>query len=212
MGLSWEWCAIWIWPISNSKSCSELVTSSYKKSFLYQFGIAVSTCRSGNVIGGGDFAHDRIIPDCIKAIKEKIYIIVRNKHSIRPYQHVLEPVMAYLMLAKKQYEDISYAGNYNIGSNDCYCVSTGELVIIFCEKSPKRCSIEGYYWKNAVHEAGFLKLDSSKIKSIIGLKSRWYVEQTVEKIIECTKEYFNNSDVNLIIENQINEYLRKGRR
>ena len=119
-------------PYSNSKSCSELVTSSYIKSFFYNRDIAVSTCRAGNVIGGGDFAKDRIIPDCVRAMEAKQEITVRNPYSTRPYQHVLEPVVTYLVLAMKQYEDKSLAGNYNIGPDDCDCAATGELVDLFC--------------------------------------------------------------------------------
>lgn len=102
-------------PYSNSKSCSELVTSSYIKSFLKSNGVAVSTCRAGNVIGGGDFAKDRIIPDCVRAMETGEKIIVRNPYSTRPYQHVLEPVVTYLTLAAMQYETPSLAGNYNVG-------------------------------------------------------------------------------------------------
>ena len=136
----------WIWgyreneelngydPYSNSKSCSELVTSSYINSFLQEAGIAVSTARAGNVIGGGDFANDRIIPDCIRAAINHKDIIVRNPYSTRPYQHVLEPVYAYMMIAAKQYENITYAGNYNVGPNDTDCYQTGELVNTFVKK------------------------------------------------------------------------------
>ena len=105
-------------PYSNSKSCSELVTHSYRNSFFTDGKVAVSTARAGNVIGGGDYANDRIIPDCIRAALDKRDIIVRNPHSTRPYQHVLEPVMAYLMLAAKQYEDIAFADYYNVGPDE----------------------------------------------------------------------------------------------
>ena len=101
-------------PYSNSKSCSELVTHSYQKSFFAERATAISTARAGNVIGGGDFAADRIIPDCIRAARKKEDIIVRNPHSTRPYQHVLEPLMMYLTIAMKQYEDPSFAGYYNV--------------------------------------------------------------------------------------------------
>ena len=97
-------------PYSNSKSCSELVTHSYKNSFFNETAVAVSTARAGNVIGGGDFANDRIIPDCVRAAIRKEDIVIRNPFSTRPYQHVLEPVIAYLMIAKEQYEDAKYAG------------------------------------------------------------------------------------------------------
>ena len=101
-------------PYSNSKSCSELVTHSYINSFFNEMGIAVSTARAGNVIGGGDFANDRIIPDCVRAAIKNDDIVVRNPFSTRPYQHVLEPLYAYLMIAAMQYEDNKYAGYYNV--------------------------------------------------------------------------------------------------
>ena len=105
-------------PYSNSKSCSELVTHSYKNSFFADGRVAISTARAGNVIGGGDFANDRIIPDCIRAAVRKETIIVRNPFSTRPYQHVLEPLYAYLMIAASQYEDESFAGCYNVGPDE----------------------------------------------------------------------------------------------
>ena len=121
-------------PYSNSKSCSELVTHSYKNSFFSDGRVAISTARAGNVIGGGDFANDRIIPDCVRAAIEKHDIIVRNPFSTRPYQHVLEPLYAYLMIAAKQYEDIKYADYYNVGPDDVDCFQTGALVDLFVSK------------------------------------------------------------------------------
>ena len=121
-------------PYSNSKSCSELVTSSYKKSFFEDRKTAITTCRAGNVLGGGDFANDRIIPDCIRALSENREIIVRNPSSTRPYQHVLEPVCAYLMIAAGQYENMDLAGSYNVGPDDTDCRTTGEIVQLFCDK------------------------------------------------------------------------------
>lgn len=194
-------------PYSNSKSCSELVTNSYKQSFLKNMDIAVSTVRAGNVIGGGDFAKDRIIPDCIRAVKENNEIIVRNPYSTRPYQHVLEPLFAYLLIVKKQYEDISYAGSYNIGPDECDCFTTGDLVDLFCEKWK-----DGARWKdqsdNGPHEAGFLKLDCSKIKGIFGWKPTWHIEETMEKICEWSKADIAGCDIKSITEKQINEFLR----
>ena len=92
--------------------------------------VAVSTARAGNVIGGGDFANDRIVPDCVRAAVKKEDIIVRNPHSTRPYQHVLEPLAAYLMIAKEQYSDKKYAGFYNVGPDESDCITTGTLVIL----------------------------------------------------------------------------------
>lgn len=121
-------------PYSNSKSCSELVTHSYKNSFFADGKVAISTARAGNVIGGGDFANDRIIPDCIRAAEKKEDIIVRNPFSTRPYQHVLEPLYAYLMIAAMQYQDGKYAGYYNVGPDDVDCFQTGALVDLFVTK------------------------------------------------------------------------------
>ncbi|MGN1235357.1 MAG: CDP-glucose 4,6-dehydratase, partial [Christensenellaceae bacterium] len=118
-------------PYSNSKSCSELVTASYVRSFFKEGSVAVSTARAGNVIGGGDFAPDRIIPDCVRAALKKETIVVRNPYSIRPYQHVLEPLSVYLMIAARQYEDRAFAGAYNVGPDEADCLKTGDLVDLF---------------------------------------------------------------------------------
>ena len=130
-------------PYSNSKSCSELVTHSYKNSFFTDGRVAVSTARAGNVIGGGDFAKDRIIPDCVRAAEKHEDIIVRNPYSTRPYQHVLEPLYAYLMIAAKQYQDIKYADYYNVGPDDRDCFQTGALVDLFVKHWG-----EGLKWLN----------------------------------------------------------------
>ena len=133
-------------PYSNSKSCSELVTHSYKSSFLDEKGIAVSTARAGNVIGGGDFATDRIIPDCVRAVAAGKKIAVRNPHSTRPYQHVLEPLGAYLKIAQAQYENRKKEGAYNvkIGSRDC--ITTGQLADLFCDAWKEGADGKTYIW------------------------------------------------------------------
>ena len=195
-------------PYSNSKSCSELVTNSYKKSFFNDIPISISTCRAGNVIGGGDFAKDRIIPDCVRAMENKQEITVRNPYSTRPYQHVLEPVCAYLQLAQLQYENKEkYEGHYNVGPDDCDCVTTGELSELFCKYWG-----EGARWKdisesNAPHEAGFLKLDCSKIKSVMNWKPKWNIEQAVENSVIWSKAYLKQGDLSAIMKNQILNYL-----
>lgn len=175
-------------PYSNSKSCSELVTHSYKKSFFTDGRCAISTARAGNVIGGGDFATDRIIPDCIRAIEKGENIIVRNPYSTRPYQHVLEPLYVYLEIVEKQYRDHKYEGYYNVGPDDCDCVNTGDLVTKFCNVWGN-----GLTWVNkhdgGPHEAAFLKLDNSKIKEVFGWKPRWHIDECIEKIVEFTKIY-----------------------
>lgn len=196
-------------PYSNSKSCSELVTHSYINSFFNHMGIAVSTARAGNVIGGGDFANDRIIPDCVRAVEKKENIIVRNPHSIRPYQHVLEPLGIYLMIAKAQYEDKKYAGFYNVGPDDRDCVTTGQLVDIFCEKWGDNIT-----WINQFdggpHEAKFLKLDCSRVKYTFGWKSRWSIEEAISKTVEWSKVYLAGEDITKCMKDQIKEFFDVG--
>ena len=193
-------------PYSNSKSCSELVTHSYINSFYDIDRVRVSTARAGNVIGGGDFAVDRIIPDCVRAAMKKESIIVRNPFSTRPFQHVLEPLFAYLMIAAKQYEDKKYAGFYNVGPDEKDCVTTGELVDLFCSKWG-----EGLTWENrhdgGPHEANFLKLDCSLLKSTFGWKPKWGIEDAVEKTIEWSKVYMNGGNIEAEMDNEIKEYL-----
>lgn len=195
-------------PYSNSKSCSELVTHSYINSFFYNRDIAVSTARAGNVIGGGDFANDRIIPDCVRAAEKRKTIVVRNPYSTRPYQHVLEPLMVYLMIAAKQYEDEAYAGFYNVGPDDSDCITTGELVDLFCRKWG-----DGMSWEKrsdgGPHEANFLKLDCSKLKKTFGWKPRWSVEKAVEKTVEWAKVYFAGEDIPACMDRQISEFIQK---
>ena len=165
-------------PYSNSKSCSELVTHSYKNSFFTpEAKVAVSTARAGNVIGGGDFANDRIIPDCIRAVVDGKVIGVRNPYSIRPYQHVLEPLAVYLTIVEKQYSNPSYQGYYNVGPDECDCISTGELVNLFCRHWGEEATWENRSEAHAPHEANFLKLDCSKIKAVFDWSPRWHMEE-----------------------------------
>ncbi|HBW35508.1 CDP-glucose 4,6-dehydratase [Desulfosporosinus sp. BICA1-9] len=195
-------------PYSNSKSCSELVTHSYKNSFFADGKIAISTARAGNVIGGGDFAKDRIIPDCVRAVENKTDLIVRNPHSTRPYQHVLEPLYVYLMIVQKQYEEGKYAGYYNVGPDECDCVTTGDLTDLFCKAWG-----DGLTWVNnydgGPHEANFLKLDCSKLKSVFAWRAKWHIREAIEKTVEWTKVYFDNGSVSEIMDKQIEEFLNK---
>ena len=197
-------------PYSNSKSCSELVTHSYINSFFNDMGIAVSTARAGNVIGGGDFADNRIIPDCIRAALANKDIIVRNPFSTRPYQHVLEPLYAYLMIAAMQYENNNYSGFYNVGPDDSDCYCTGDLVDIFTAKWGN-----GIKWVNEYdggpHEANFLKLDCSKLKTTFGWKPHWNVETAVEKVCEWTKCWIEGRDIRSCMDKEIEDFLGDGK-
>lgn len=195
-------------PYSNSKSCSELVTHSYKNSFFVDGSVRLSTARAGNVIGGGDFANDRIIPDCIRAAEKSEVIVVRNPHSTRPYQHVLEPLYVYLMIAEKQYEDKKYEGYYNVGPDDRDCITTGVLVDMFCKKWG-----EGQTWEDKFvggpHEANFLKLDCSKLKTTFDWKPCWNVETAIEKTVKWAKCYLNDENLIECMDKQIKEFFVK---
>ena len=195
-------------PYSNSKSCSELVTHSYKDSFFADGHVAISTARAGNVIGGGDFANDRIIPDCIRAAFDKRDIIVRNPHSTRPYQHVLEPVLAYLYIAEAQYLDGKYAGYYNVGPDDCDCFKTGALVDLFCSVYG-----EGMKWENRYdggpHEANFLKLDCSKLKTVFEWAPVWNLADAIENTVEWAKCMRDGGDVGACMDGQIGRFIER---
>lgn len=193
-------------PYSNSKSCSELVTHCYKNSFLNERHIAVSTARAGNVIGGGDFANDRIIPDCVRAAICHEAIAVRHPFSVRPYQHVLEPLYVYLMIAAMQYEDSEYAGYYNMGPDEQDCLQTGALADLFCRywggdiKRFNSCD-ESY------HEANYLKLDCSKLKATFGWKPHWNLDTAVKKVVEWNKCWMNGENIRECMDRQIQEFL-----
>lgn len=196
-------------PYSNSKSCSELVTHSYQKSFLNAQGVAVSTARAGNVIGGGDFANDRIVPDSVRAVMKGEEIIVRNPYSTRPFQHVLEPLYVYLLIAMKQYENSGFSGYYNVGPDDTDCITTGELCDIFCTHYGDGAAWKNVSEENAVHEAGFLRLDTAKLKSTFNWKPVWNIGTALQKVVEWTKVYAAGGDVNAVCSAQINEFLER---
>ena len=194
-------------PYSNSKSCSELVTHSYKNSFFADGRAAISTARAGNVIGGGDFAADRIIPDCVRAAQKGEDIVVRNPYSTRPYQHVLEPLCAYLMIAARQAENGALSGWYNVGPDDVDCFQTGALVDLFVKTWGGDLK-----WINRAdggpHEANFLKLDCTKLKTVFGWKPTWNLETAIEKVVEWSKCYLSGGDVRACMDDQIRAFLR----
>jgi CDP-glucose 4,6-dehydratase len=196
-------------PYSNSKSCSELVSYSYRNSFFIRPDApAISTARSGNVIGGGDYAADRIIPDCIRAAEVGGEILIRNPYSTRPYQHVLECLRGYLLLAQKQYEDkVTYAGSYNFGPDEESCVTTGRLVELFCASWGGGASWKNVSETNAPHEANFLKLDCSKSKATLGWYPQWNISKAIEKIVEWEHAVQNGMPAAEITDRQIQEYF-----
>ena len=211
-------------PYSNSKSCSELVTHSYNSSFLKDLSISVSTARAGNVIGGGDFSNDRIIPDCVRALMTGIkddksaVIGVRNPYSTRPYQHVLDPLFAYLMIAMKQYEDPSFAGYYNVGPDDRDCVNTGDLVTMFTGSwnSVKADGLPLISWENrseanAPHEANFLKLDCAKLKKVFDWTPGWHIDEAVLETVNWTNTMLEGKDIRKEMDEEIERYVNHAR-
>lgn len=193
-------------PYSNSKSCSELVTNSYQSSFLAAQSVAVSTARAGNVIGGGDFAANRIIPDCVRALQKGEAIRLRNPGSVRPYQHVLEPLSAYLLIVQRQHEAADLAGNYNVGPDSCDCLTTGQLADLFCQ-----CWGNGATWEHTgedgPHEDAVLKLDCEKIRAVLGWRPRWHAGQAVEKTVTWTKAWLSGEDMTAYTADQIKAYF-----
>ena len=193
-------------PYSNSKSCSELVTHSYKRSFLDEAGFALSTARAGNVVGGGDFAHNRIVPDCFRAAKTKEALIIRNPSSIRPYQHVLEPLAIYLEILKAQQEDKSKASSYNVGPDEEDCVTTESLVKLFAK-----------YWRDGFtyeikkdkgpHEANLLKLNCDKLKRVFDWKPKYNIERTVKETVNWYKAYSEGENMLEVTDRQIQEFF-----
>ena len=194
-------------PYSNSKSCSELVTHCYKNSFFADGKVAISTARAGNVIGGGDFAQDRIIPDCVRAMQEGEIIKVRNPRSIRPYQHVLEPLAVYLIIAAKQFGNGCYAGYYNVGPDDCDCITTGELADLFCKCWGEEVKWESKTESNAPHEANFLKLNCSLLKKTFGWQPRWHIEEAIQKTCAFSKVWLQGGNIPAEMDKEIEEFF-----
>lgn len=198
-------------PYSNSKSCSELVTASYRRSFFGNKDVAISTVRAGNVVGGGDFAIDRIIPDCVRAVEGKRNIIIRNPSSIRPYQHVLEPIMAYLMIAMEQYENKGVAGAYNVGPEENNCITTGKMATLFCKNWEKLSAVKPDWVElgdGGPHEARLLKLDCSKIKDVFNWHPVWNIDQTIEEVVGWYYNFLEKEDMRKYTQKQIERYLR----
>lgn len=202
-------------PYSNSKSCSELVTHSYARSFFASNGwgedagrCAISTARAGNVIGGGDFADNRIIPDCVRAALSGKTLNLRNPNSVRPYQHVLEPLSAYLSIAMAQEKEPEKAGWYNIGPDEFDCLTTGVLVELFKESWG-----EGFAWSSDAvtgpHEANFLMLDNNKVKQELGWIPTWRTGDAVRRTVEWTRiwDRGNVNDTRAVMDRQVLDYL-----
>ena len=211
----------WIWgyreidpmggydPYSSSKGCSELITAAYRKSFFgpstSQRSVALASARAGNVIGGGDWQKDRIIPDCIKALESNEPVEIRNPNAIRPWQHVLEPLSGYLLLAAKMYEDPQkFYGAWNFGPNYDSIIPVGELADKVMDRWGNGSWID-LSNENASHEAKLLSLDISKAKSYLKWFPLWNIDKAIEKTVDWYKEYKKKDPYRICVK-QIEEF------
>jgi CDP-glucose 4,6-dehydratase len=218
----------WIWgyrenepmggydPYSNSKSCSELVTSSFRNAFYnnkdyMKHGVALASARAGNVIGGGDWAVDRLIPDFFRSILKGEKLKIRSPYAIRPWQHVLEPLSGYLKLCEKLYkEGPAFAEGWNFGSEENDAKNVEWITSKICELWGSGAAYE--ISKNPQpHEANYLKLDCSKAKKLLGWHPKWNIETAIQKIVDWNKLYLIKSDMNLVCVDQIEEYFNKSK-
>lgn len=190
-------------PYSSSKACSELAAAAYRRSY----GMNLATARAGNVIGGGDWAYDRLVPDFVRAILCGKKLRIRNPFAIRPWQHVLEPLSGYLLLAEKLYKyGNKYAQAWNFGPNDSDAKPVKWIADNFCKNWGKEA---GYIIDRGKHphEAHLLKLDSSKARKILGWRPKWKLEMALDKVIEWIRAYKENDNLVEICHKQIKEHM-----
>ena len=194
-------------PYSSSKGCAELVTSAYRRSFIAQRNVGLASARAGNVIGGGDWADDRLIPDILRAFEQQKPVVIRNPKSTRPWQHVLEPLSGYLVLAQKLYEDPnSYAEGWNFGPDE----NDAKPVDWILDRMVNQW--QGAQWQldqaNHPHEASYLKLDVSKAKSRLNWHPTWHLDQTLEKIITWHQAWLAKADMQQVTLLEIEQFMR----
>ena len=201
-------------PYSSSKACSELVTAAYRNSYFHPMqyadhGVAVATARAGNVIGGGDWAADRLVPDIIRSLIDKIPIAVRYPQAIRPWQHVLEPLSGYLLLAQRLYEDgTSVAESWNFGPDEADAKSVEWIVKKLCDRwgtdARYLFAEEGVH----PHEAHYLKLDCSKAKERLGWQPKWDLQLTLDKVVDWVQAWQAGADLRTVCWHQIEDYMK----
>lgn len=199
-------------PYSNSKACSELVTSSYRQSFFNinaaaAQNVGIATARAGNVIGGGDWATDRLVPDIVKAVSKGKTVNLRNPMATRPWQHVLDPLSGYLLLAQKLYQDpCQYSEAWNFGPEERDIKNVEYLVRAMCGKFASTGGFKIDSGKHP-HEAGLLKLDCAKAKSRLCWHPRWNLDKSLDKVVEWVKGYEAGSNMLVICRSQIQDYM-----
>lgn len=198
-------------PYSNSKGCAELVTASYRQSFFSEkdypkHGVAIASARAGNVIGGGDWSADRLIPDAITAFESGLPLMIRNPLATRPWQHVLEPLSGYLVLAQALYDQgVVFNGAWNFGPNDADARSVQEVIELLINQWS-----DSAVWKQdgqpAPHEAKFLKLDCSKARQELAWNARWSLEKAIEAIVQWQDVFRKRGDIRSVMLSQIKDY------
>ena len=194
-------------PYSSSKGCAELVTSAYRRSFMQEQGVGLASVRAGNVIGGGDWADDRLIPDILRSFEKNKPVVIRNPKATRPWQHVLEPLSGYLILAEKLYKNQKeYAEGWNFGPNEQDVKPVDWILDRMIAKWPNSS------WEldsnSSPHEAGFLKLDIAKAESRLDWKPVWELSQTLEKITSWHQAWLKKEDMQAACLAEIKEYTR----
>ncbi len=194
-------------PYSSSKGCAELVTSAYRRSFMQEKGVGLASARAGNVIGGGDWSADRLIPDILHAFEKGDDVVIRNPKSTRPWQHVLEPLSGYLVLAQKLYDNPqAYAEGWNFGPHDDDAKPVDWILNHMVTKWGS-----GADWKldegDHPHEAGYLKLDISKAKSRLQWQPTWHLEDTLERIVQWHQAWLNQENMQAVCLNEIQDYM-----
>jgi CDP-glucose 4,6-dehydratase len=200
-------------PYSNSKGCAELVSLAYRNSFFnvnkYQeHGVALATARAGNVIGGGDWAEDRLIPDFMRSMEKKEKLIIRNPHAIRPWQHVLDPLHGYLMLCQKLYEEGPlFSESFNFGPEEKDAKDVEWIVNCIVKAWGEGPAYEVSTNAASLHEAHFLKLDCTKANKKLGWQAKWDIYQTLEKICAWQKAYLKNEDMHQYSLNDIKMFI-----
>jgi CDP-glucose 4,6-dehydratase len=196
-------------PYSASKAASEIVIDSYRDSFLSERGVAVATARAGNVIGGGDWSEHRLIPDAIRSWNKSLPIQIRRPDAVRPWQHVLEPLNSYLVLAERLCEDPNLSGAYNFGPQ-AHEVATVRRVIEMAQKS---YGVGDVLWGDGLdgpHEAGLLSLETSKARDLLGVVPRWNLEEAITRTMSWYKSYFSGSSTHALCDIDIMAFLAKG--
>jgi len=202
-------------PYSNSKACSELVTASYRDSFFSRrefpsHGVALASARAGNVIGGGDWGKDRLVPDCIRALLKGEKIAIRSPMAVRPWQHVLEPLGGYLLLAQKLYEEgPDFADAWNFGPEDADARPVEWIVKRICTRWGEGAAYEIDPGDHP-HEANYLKLDCSKARARLDWRPRWNLEEAVDRILEWVRAFRRGEDLQEVCRRQVREHEKDG--